>query len=70
MAMPRPLKLVADVDPFSQFSSSVDDDVVPRFGYFLDAFAVAQPADVGKVSRDGVNPLDKFGGSGHPRNIN
>lgn len=47
-------RLADDANPDSHVIFPVDDDQVPALRLFLDAFAVADPADVREVCRDGI----------------
>lgn len=67
MATPRFFDLVAAFDPFLQFLRAIDDRFVPRFGQFLDALAVAEPADVGEIGGDGIEARKPLVGAWHPR---
>ena len=58
---------MAILHPLLQFPRAIDDGFVPRFGQFLDALAVAEPADVGEVGGDGIEAREPLGGARHPR---
>lgn len=47
-----------DLDPVAQVRCPVQDDFVPRFGFFLDALAVADPADIRKIRSDRIEALE------------
>jgi hypothetical protein len=49
--------LVTKIDPSAEFAGAIDDRLVPGGGLLLDAFAIAEPADVGPVRGDGIEVL-------------
>ena len=60
-------RLIAKIDPTGQFSRAIDDRFVPSCGLRFDAFAVAQPSDVGPVGCDWVELQIRW--ARHPRAI-
>src|SRR5256885_16480003 len=59
--------LITKIDPTGQLSRAIDNSFVPSCGLRFDAFAVAQPSDVGPVGCDWVELQIRW--ARHPRAI-
>jgi len=53
-----PHRLIANLHPFLQWLTAVENRLVACFCKALDALAVAQPADVGEIGGNGVASLE------------
>ncbi len=59
----------AGVHPLFEVATTVHNGLVPGLCLLLNAFPVAQPSDVGEISRDGVGALQQLQWTGHPRMV-
>src|ERR1043166_3995874 len=61
------LHLVAKVHPTRQFLGAVNDGFIPRSRFLLDALSVSQPANVGPIRGNRIEPQVRR--TGHPEAI-
>src|SRR5579862_9510250 len=49
-------------NPFDEVRRPVLDNLVPRFGFFLDSLAVSEPAHIRKIRSDWVEAIEELPG--------
>jgi len=59
-----------EIGPALEITGAIDDDFVPGLGLLLDAFAIAEPADVSELGGEEIEFCRNFPGTGHPGLVN